>query len=128
MFLAKSIAQGLTKGGLKLAGSHSWNASRKYYLKEGFAEPGKPLHHWFIHRNGPIGKSVPDGIKNQMWNLKLYKNQADHMVFGHGQNYLGREGAGVLGRLWYGTPTWPKLTILSYGGRGLNSIFNTNDD
>ena len=93
-FLVTSIGKGLAKGGLKLTGSHSWNATRKHYLKEGFAKPGEPLHHWLIHRNGPIGKSIPDGVKNQMWNLKSFPNQAQHMIYGHGKNYLGREGAG----------------------------------
>jgi len=56
-----------------------------------------------------------------MWNLKSCATEAEHMVYG-GQNYLGREGAGLLGRILGGTPTWPKLAVGSYGGRGLKAL------
>ncbi|MGN6437290.1 MAG: DUF6443 domain-containing protein [Agriterribacter sp.] len=119
VFLVKSIATGLAKGGLKLFGSHSVGATRKYYLNSGFAKPGEPLHHWLIHNNGSVGKHVPDIIKNQMWNYKPFATQAEHMIYGHGMNYGRSSGAGLFGQLWYGTPTWPKLFIGSYGGRGV---------
>ena len=58
-----------------------------------------------------------------MWNLQPFSTQAEHMIYGHGRNYLGQEGASFLGQMWYGTPTWPKLTIFSYGGRALTYSF-----
>jgi RHS repeat-associated protein len=119
VFLVKSLWTGLTKGGLKMFGSHTVGATRSYYLKSGFARPNQPLHHWLIQNNGPIGKYVPNAIKNQMWNYKSFTTQAAHTIYGHGKNYLGQPGANVLGQLWYGTPTWPKLFLGSYGGRGV---------
>ena len=63
-----------------------------------------------------------------MWNLKSFGTQAEHMIYGHGQNYLGEEGANFLGQLWYGTPNWPKLVIFSYGGRAMTFSFGNSSD
>jgi RHS repeat-associated protein len=122
LFLASSVIKGLAKGGLKMVGSHTVGATRSYYLKRGFAKPNTPLHHWMIHNNGKYGKHVPNVIKNQMWNYKVFSTQASHMIYGHGKNFMGQPGANLLGQLWYGTPNWPKLLILSYGGRGASAI------
>ncbi len=122
VFLIRSIGKGLLQGGLKLTGTHAWrgaNGTRAYYLKSGFAKPGQPLHHWLIHQNGPIGKYVPNAIKNQMWNLKPMPSASFHMRAGHGKNYLGQPGYGLLGRLHYGTPTWAKASVTSGIGRVL---------
>ncbi|MFH7004205.1 DUF6443 domain-containing protein [Flavobacterium bizetiae] len=127
VFLVKSIATGLAKGGLKLAGSSSWTATRKYYLQKGFAKPNQPLHHWLIQQNGRFGKNVSNAIKNQMWNLKPFATASMHMRAGHGYNYLGKEGFGLLGQLYYGTPAWPKLVIGSYGGRLLGEEFENDE-
>ena len=128
VFLVKSIATGLAKGGLKLAGSSSWGATRKYYLKNGFAKPNQPLHHWLIQQNGRLGKHLPNSFKNQMWNLKSFSTASMHMRAGHGYNYMGEQGFNLMGRLWYGTPTWPKLVIGSYGGRLVGEEFNDSED
>ncbi len=122
LFLVRSIAKGAAKGGVGALGlgNKAWggaNGYRSHYLKNGFTNPGEPLHHWLIHKNGPIGKHIPNAVKNQMWNLKTFSSQADHMVFGHGKNFLGRPGASFLQQLWVGTPTWPKLFTFSYGSR-----------
>ena len=123
VFLVKAIYTGIVKGGIKIAGSSSWNATRKYYLKKGFAKPNQPLHHWLIHQKGLIGKHIPNGLKNQMWNLKSFSNASIHMRAGHGKSYLGQKGYGILGQMWYGIPDWPKLFISSFGGRGIISLF-----
>jgi RHS repeat-associated protein len=122
VFLVKSLVTGIVKGGIKMAGSHSWSATRSYYLKKGFAKPQQPLHHWLIQQRGPIGKYVPNAIKNQMWNLKSFKNASIHMRAGHGKTYLGQQGYNSLGRLIYGTPNWPKFAGTSYGGRGIEGL------
>ena len=135
IFLVKSLFQGVAKGGLKALtyGNKPWSRApwqgdsyRSLYLETGFVKPGEPAHHWLIHQNGPIGKYVPNGIKNQMFNLQNFSSQAEHMIYGHGQNYLGQSGANTLGQLWHGTPTWPKLFTLSYGGRGLQFGLGNN--
>jgi len=124
IFLVKDIYTGVAKGGLEAfkLGNKPWNSYRRFYLESGFAKPGEPLHHWLLEQNGSIGKHIPDMIKNQMWNLKGFANQAEHMTLAHGQTYLGRPGANFLQQLWFGTPTWPKLFTLSYGGRGAIQI------
>lgn len=78
LFLVKSLVTGIARERFKLLGSHTWGATRKYYLKKRFAKPNKPLHHWLIHQNGRFGKHVPNSIKNQMWNLKPMPNNLFH--------------------------------------------------
>jgi hypothetical protein len=117
------LAHGIEKGGLKMIGSHTHGSTRKYYLKSGFAQPKQPLHHWLIENNSKFGKSVPDIIKNQMWNYKPFASEAAHTIFGHGKNFMGQPGANLFGQLWHGTPAWPKLFTLSYGGRGFSAMF-----
>ena len=109
VFLLKSIATGLTKGAFKF-GSNSWSATRRWALKRGYAGANQPLHHWAIPRNN-WGKAVPNWFKNQPWNLKLFTSQSLHMRAGHGLNYLGQEGYSFFGRVWYGTPVWPKAAV-----------------
>ncbi|MEN2416224.1 hypothetical protein [Flavobacterium mesophilum] len=101
VFLVKSIFTGLAKVGLKIAGSSSWTATRKYYLEKGFAKPYQPLHHWLIQQNGRIGKFVPNMIKNQMWNLKPFATASMHMRAGHGYNYLGEQGFNFYSTKYY---------------------------
>lgn len=128
VFLVKSMVTGLARGGFKLLGSNSWSATRQYYLKSGFAKPYQPLHHWLIQQNGRIGKHVPNIVKNQMWNLKSFSTASMHMRAGHGYNYMGQKGFGIMGQLWYGIPEWPKLVIGSYGGRLLGEEFNDDEN
>jgi hypothetical protein len=129
LFLVKSIVQGGVQGGFKALtlGNAPWSkrpwqtidAYRDTYIESGFMSSTDRGHHWLIQQNGSVGKYVPESIKNQMFNIKVFPNQQLHMVYGHGQNYLGMQGANFLQRAWYGTPAWPKLFILSYGGRGV---------
>jgi RHS repeat-associated protein len=127
VFLMRSIVTGLVQGGLKLAGSSSWRATRSYYLKNGFARPNQPLHHWFFQQGGKIGKHVPNVIKNQMWNLKSFSTASMHMRAGHGLNYAGQKGFGTLGQLFYGTPSWVKTIVSSYGGRFIGDEYLDTD-
>jgi len=73
IFLVKSIVVGVGRLATKTAwksGSNTWGATRSWMGRKGMAEPGQEVHHWLIHRNGPIGRNIPDKIKNQPWNLK----------------------------------------------------------
>jgi hypothetical protein len=102
----------LAKGGLKLAGSSSWGATRKYYLKSGFAKPNQPLHHWLIQQNGRLGKHVPNVIKNQMWNLMPMRSAAFHTsVHGKGINAFN-----TIEKIYYGTPVWFQTGVVSTMG------------
>lgn len=121
-FLVRSIVAGITKGGIQAMtlGNLRWggsNSYRSYYLKSGFTKPNQPLHHWLIHKNQGIGKSIPNFIKNQMWNLKPFPTASAHMRYGHGKNWLGQPAPSKIAQLWFGIPTWPKVLVFSYGGR-----------
>ena len=115
IFLVKSIGTAIGKGAWKL-GSNSWRATRAWLGKKGYAEAGQPVHHWAVSQ-ATAKKYGLDAVTNQPWNLKTFANQSIHMRAGHGMNYLGQPGYGTLGQLWYGTPVWPKVVVVSYGGR-----------
>ena len=63
-----SIVRSLGNGCWK-TGSHTWKATRTWYGRQYSIPKGVHVHHQFISRNGPIGKHIPDWIKNQPWNL-----------------------------------------------------------
>lgn len=118
VFLVKSIFTGLAKGAFKIAGSHTWGATRQWMLKKGWAEPGKPLHHWAI-QNATGKKYGIEAIANQPWNLLQYSDDAAHITIGHGRNYLNVEAADAFTRFWYGNPNWFKAAGTSTVGRGV---------
>lgn len=107
VFLLKSFATGLARGGIK-SGSHTWGATRKWYGRTREVPKGEHVHHWFIERNSTIGKYFPDWFKNQPWNLmhieatEELSSAAMHTAI-HGE---GRNAFNGFGRLYYGTPDW----------------------
>ena len=111
VFLAKAIAEAAAKGAFKLA-PKAWNAARSQYLKQGFAIPNEPLHHWLVPQNG-WGKVVPGEIKNMKWNL-LPMDQADHVRL-HG-NVPGGVKPPLGERLLMGTPTRAKAGVANASG------------
>jgi hypothetical protein len=114
IFLFKALANMAFKGGLKIGGSHTWNATRKWMAKNGyFLEPGQVGHHWLIPQGG-WGKNVPTWLKNQPWNIKVLPNQARHISV-HGQ---GKNKYNALQQFWYGTPARAKAAVISTGGHG----------
>lgn len=129
VFLVKSIVTGLAKGAVKVAGSHTQNATTKWLLNKGLRESGEHAHHALIADSGAVGKYVPDVIKNQPWNYKML----DPVTHGrlHG-SYEGLTEYSALGRWWYGTPTWSKAALGSYGGRlmteGYEALYPGNTD
>jgi len=115
VFLVKSIATAVGRGAWKV-GAHSWSATRQWLGKTGYAEAGQPVHHWAISQATAKQYGI-EAFTNQTWNLMTFSNQSLHMRAGHGFNYLGQPGYGVVGQLWFGTPIWPKAVVGSYGGR-----------
>lgn len=118
-FLVKSLATGVGKGAWKL-GSHTWNATRKWMVKNGYADAGEPLHHWAITQ-AVAKKYGVEAIANQPWNLTRFGSQASHMRWAHGQMYQGIQYP--FANLLYpitSTPTWFKATVVSGGGRIIN--------
>jgi hypothetical protein len=118
VFLVGAAAKGVAKGAFKL-GSHTWNATRKWYGQARGLEAGTPVHHWLIERGSAIGRQVPDAIKNQPWNLMPMRSQAFHNQV-HG---WGPDGFNAAGRLWYGTPGWAKAGAFSTTGHGAEAFW-----
>jgi RHS repeat-associated protein len=115
IFLIKSIATAGAKGAFKL-GSHSWNSTRKWMLKNGYTKPGQPLHHWAISQK-TAKKNGIEWLANQPWNMKAFANQSVHMAAGHGVGYQGMQAYSKLGQLYFGTPSWIKLFSTSSSTR-----------
>lgn len=123
----KGVVQGTkavaNKAGIWKSGSNSWDNTRSWLGRQGFAAKGEPVHHGGFARNSPIGKFVPDAIKNQKWNLKVIKSRGTysaedvHMaIHGYGPLELNR-----LMRLHLGTPDWMKAFSFSTAGRAADS-------
>jgi hypothetical protein len=106
ILLVKTLATAAGKGAWKLGG-HSWKATRKWMLKNGYVSSGEPLHHWAIPQS-TAKKYGLEWLANQPWNLKKFTTHSMHMRAGHGMRYLGEPGYNKIGQLWYGTPTWTK--------------------
>ena len=115
VFLVKSIATGIGRGGLMALTKNykTWSSWRRFYGKEGFAEAGQHLHHWAWKRNGAkSGTNLAWKMKNHMWNLMPMKDPAFHRAI-HGFGTMNR-----FERVWYGTPTWVKTGAFSTFGHG----------
>ena len=113
IFLIRSAATGLTKGGFKMSGSYSWSAMSKWMTRTGWREfKGQELHHWFFKQSGP----VPNIIKNQPLNIMPMPSRAFHESL-HGWGEMGD-----IARLYYGNPGWFKALFISYGGRTAEDI------
>ena len=91
-------------------------ATRKWAGKNGWAGKNEPMHHWLLHQK-TINKHGLQWFGNQPWNLKVFKTRSEHFRFGHGWRYRKLKPGNEIQQLWYGTPSWPKNIIGSYGGR-----------
>jgi hypothetical protein len=109
------VLKSLGKGGLKVVGSHTWNATRKMMGKKGLLEAGEHGHHWAVPRNG-WGKVAPDAIKNQPWNIKGRVPETHGRIHGP---YAGKPQFNVIERYIEGTPTWWKVQNGIWLGHGV---------
>jgi RHS repeat-associated protein len=115
VFLVKSLATTAGKVGVeglvKVSGSHTWDATRKWVAREGWRDfSGQAFHHWAIPQNG-WGRIVPDVVKNQPWNIMKLSPEAHtelHQMEG-------------LARVWNGTPTWFKVAVFDASGKAANA-------
>lgn len=137
VFLVKDIIEAVAKGGVNIGlRSFKWSATRarlgvsRTFLGrqlEPYAAKGQQIHHWLFHQNQGIGTFLPEWLKNQAYNylripmerpfgypshLPEFSPDAWHKAL-HGRGLQ----IGLLRRLWYGSPNWPKLLVVSYGGR-----------
>lgn len=82
LFLAGGAAKGIAKGAIKFkkgltkAAPYKWKNVRRRLGNENFLEKYQEGHHWLIPQGGPLGKAVPDVIKNQRWNIMPIPNNA----------------------------------------------------
>lgn len=113
------IARDLLKGGLKLSGSHTWGATRKWLGKNDVLGFGQHGHHGLIPQNG-WGKAVPDFIKNQPFNIKGMASPEIHGRI-HGR-YAGKPQFNVAQRFWEGTPRWWKAGVAEVLGTPLRAV------
>jgi len=117
LFLAGSIAKGIAKGGVYVArgaakkAPYGWKREvRPWMGKQGYLEKGQHGHHWAIPQNG-WGKSVPDWVKNQPWNIKAMPEGPVGAEM-HGRltgSYKGKPQFNAVERYVHGTPTWSKV-------------------
>jgi RHS repeat-associated protein len=111
----RSLVAGAAKGSWKL-GSHTWGATSKWLTRTGRRQfKWQEFHHWLIPRNGPIGRRIPDWLKNQPWNLMPMPSSQFHIAL-HGK---GPNAFGLGKRLWYGNPSWFKALAASTAGRAV---------
>ncbi|HEY3696826.1 hypothetical protein [Phenylobacterium sp.] len=102
--LVKTAGKGIIKGGMKLSGSNTWRATRRWMANRGMIEKGVHGHHAIIPRGG-IGKAVPDKIKNQPWNITGLDAETHGRIHG---SYNGSPQFSPWDRYWTGTPPWAK--------------------
>ena len=127
VFLVKSLAVAggkfLVKNGFKVAGSHSWSATKAYWSKAGIEGlTGGSKHHWAISQSSMKKYPALLPIGNQPWNIIKFSSHSSHMRLAHGTSYGGKAGANLLGQMWYGTPGWFKMGVStggSYGGKNI---------
>jgi hypothetical protein len=112
VFMAGSFAKGMAKGGfygLKELGrvpNYKWPNVRKWMGTNGYLAPGQHGHHWLIPQK-EWGKSVPDWIKNQPWNIKPMPSPEVHGRLRG--SYKGKPQFNPLEGYWFGTPAWSKV-------------------
>jgi len=113
LFLAESIAKGVSKGAFYTVKSvsknpYDWDRYVRPWLggKRGMLAARQHGHHWAIPQNG-WGKRVPDRIKNQPWNIKPMPSPEVHGRLTN--SYKGKPRFNAVERYVYGTPTWSKV-------------------
>ena len=115
------MVRGVRHGYFKLNGSHSWKQTRKWLGKKGLAAKGQHAHHALIP-NGGWGKSVPDAIKNQPWNIKATESPLHHTRIHSASRKMELQRFSPIERYWHGTPTWWKAANASAVGHATQAI------
>jgi hypothetical protein len=114
----KIAGKGLIKGAVKLGGSHTWNATRKWMAKNGLKEAGLEGHHAIIPQGG-WGKRVPDAIKNQPFNLTFLPKEAHRRIH---TRFAGEPRFEVADRVTKGTPPWGRSLMSMLPQRPITAI------
>lgn len=135
VFLMKAVVVGLGKvaagTAFKVAGSHSWGATRAWLGKSMSLKKGQEVHHWLLERNQGIGKYARGWLKNQPWNLMVLPETTGELRPGWGI-HRAIETAWRNGNLfeWFmiGTPQWFKAASLSGAGHAAGGVREANAD
>ena len=88
----------LNKGSMKAA-----NAIRRF-RRQNKVPSSYDVHHWGIKINGPIGRHVPDAIKNHPLNLNPIPRNVHRRIHGNSP----QKSFGPVRRWWHGHPGWSK--------------------
>lgn len=131
LFLAGSIAKGIAKGGIYVAGKastaanpYAWRLMREELRDNGFIKAGDEGHHWLIPQK-QWGKEIPDWIKNQASNIQ----SLDRVTHARLRNKIGDlPKFGPFDQLRYGTPTWAKVGAGSAVGHPISAVQATSSD
>lgn len=107
-------ANKMAKNGRKA--SYKWDAARDRMVNNGYLKKGEPGHHAFIERNGPIGKRVPDIIKNQEWNITPLPDAKTHGRIHH--KWKTDPRFDPITRTIVGSPPWAKAAAAGAAGDG----------
>lgn len=90
---------------------YAWKKEvRPWMVEQGYLKKGQHVHHWAIPQNG-WGKSVPERIKNQPWNIKpMPDGPAGAEMHGRMTGpYKGKPQFNAVERYVHGTPTLSKV-------------------
>ena len=118
IFLVKSLITGAGKGLFKVAGSHSWGATRQFMQKRGWYEVAENPegHHWLMERNQGWAQDLPEWLKNQPPNINVLERDVHQAI-----PEMGR-----LERLSTEVPEWAKALFLSTAGHGIDAARTDN--
>lgn len=108
-----AVGGGFTRGAFKLSkGSMKWNNVRKRYRRLNKTPSTHDVHHWAINRNGPIGRHIPNAVKNHPANLNSIERGIHQRIHG---NHPTLPKFDPFRRWWHGTPEWAKSAQVSAG-------------
>jgi RHS repeat-associated protein len=118
IFLVKSLFTAAGKGLFKVAGSHSWGATRKWMQKRGWYEvvENPEGHHWLMERNQGWAQDLPEWLKNQPPNINVLSRDVHQAI-----PEMGR-----LERLRTEVPEWAKALFLSTAGHAADAARTDN--
>ena len=134
--LVRSILTSCTKGCWKL-GSHSWSATRQWYVKHYGVSKGTQIHHRIIPQHVIRRYRWLETIANQPWNLHPIEgvrgltSQQMHLAV-HGLNVsVGKDSAKVTfnlwQRYWYGSSFTNKMFDWYFADRIIMTIDLVNE-
>jgi len=108
-----AVGGGFTRGAFKLSkGSMKWSNARRRYRRLNRTPSTHDVHHWAINRNGPIGRHIPNAVKNHPANLNSIERGIHQRIHG---NHPTLPKFDPFRRWWHGTPEWAKSAQVSAG-------------